>query len=74
MGDLNIEELKALVTDNVNAHCHQLSELSLKIHSNPELGFHEVRAAAWLTHYLEENGFFIEQGICPSSVMPAVII
>ena len=64
MGDLNIEELKALVTDNVNAHCHQLSELSLKIHSNPELGFHEVRAVAWLTHYLEENGFFIEQGIC----------
>ena len=40
------------------------ASLSLKIHSNPELGFQEVKAATWLTQYLEENGFSIERGIC----------
>ena len=61
---MSIEKLKASVTGEVDAQRHQLSELSLKIHDNPELGFHEVKAAAWLTQYLEENGFSTEQGIC----------
>jgi len=61
---LNIERLKASVIEEIDARCHQLSELSLKIHSNPEPGFQEVKAAMWLTHYLKENGFSIEQGIC----------
>ncbi len=64
MASLKIEKLKASVINEVDAHSHQLSELSLKIHSNPELGFHEVKAADWLTQYLEENGFPIERGIC----------
>ncbi len=64
MGDLNMEKSKAAVIDEIDAHHHQLSELSLKIHANPELGFKEVRAAAWLTQYLEENGFSVERGIC----------
>ncbi len=65
MGEnLNIEKLKASVTGEIDAQCHQISELSLKIHANPELGFHEVKATAWLTQYLEENGFSIERGIC----------
>jgi len=59
-----MEKLKASVTGEVDAQCHQLSELSLKIHANPELGFHEVKATAWLTQYLEENDFSIERGIC----------
>jgi amidohydrolase len=61
---LNIERLKASVIEEIDARCHQLSELSLKIHSNPETGFQEVKAAMWLTQYLKENGFSIEQGIC----------
>ncbi|GAH88159.1 unnamed protein product, partial [marine sediment metagenome] len=31
---------------------------------HPELGFQESRASAWLTQYLEENGFSVERGIC----------
>ena len=58
------EELKALVIKEIEAQRRQLRDLSLKIHSNPEPGFNEVKAAAWLTHYLEENGFSIERGIC----------
>jgi len=61
---LNIERLKASVIEEIDARCHQLSELSLKIHSRPEPGFQEVKAVRWLTHYLKENSFSIEQGIC----------
>lgn len=61
---MDIESLKGSVVGAVDANRHLLSELSLKIHSNPELGFQEVKAAAWLTQYLEENGFSTERGIC----------
>ena len=61
---MDIEKLKASVIGEIDSCHRQLSELSLKIHSNPELGFQEVKAAAWLTQYLEENGFSIERGIC----------
>ncbi len=61
---LYIEKLKISVIGGIDAQRNQLSELSLKIHASPELGFHEVKAAAWLTRYLEENGFSIERGIC----------
>jgi len=57
-------ELKAPVTARVESQRRQLRDLSLKIHSNPELGFQEVKAAAWLTRYLEKNGFAVERGIC----------
>ncbi len=50
--------------DEIDSHRQQLSELSQKIHSNPELGFKEVKAATWLTQHLEENGFSVERGIC----------
>jgi len=59
-----MEKLKASVVSEVDAYRPQLSDLSLKIHSNPELGFHEVKAAAWLAQYLEENGFSVERGVC----------
>ena len=59
-----MEKLKTAVTEKIESRRHQLSELSLKIHDNPELGFQEVKAADWLTEYLEENGFSIERGIC----------
>jgi amidohydrolase len=61
---VDIEELKAQVSSQIDARRHQLNELSLRIHSNPELGFQENKAVAWLTQYLEENGFSIERGIC----------
>ncbi len=62
--NLDIAELKVQVVGEVDARHQKLSELSLKIHSNPELAFQEVKAATWLTQYLEENGFSIERGIC----------
>jgi len=61
---LDLEKLKASVISEVDAQRHQLTRLSLKIHSNPELGFQETKASSWLTQYLEKNDFRIERGIC----------
>ncbi len=57
------DKIKADVSREIETQQHQLSELSLKIHDNPELGFQEVQAADWLSGYLEENGFLVERGI-----------
>ena len=61
---MNTEKLKATFISKIDAHRHEFRELSLRIHSNPELGFKEIKAATWLTEYLEENGFSIERSIC----------
>ena len=50
--------------NEINTCRNQLRELSEKIHANPETGFEEVKAAAWLTEYLVKNSFSIERGIC----------
>jgi amidohydrolase len=55
--------LKAEVSRQVEQQRRELVELSLKIHANPELGFKEDRASAWLTDYLARNSFQIERGI-----------
>ncbi|MFC2012773.1 M20 family metallopeptidase [Chloroflexota bacterium] len=60
----DIKELKPRVAREVDTRGDELRELSLKIHSNPELGFKEEQASVWLTRYLESNGFSIERGIC----------
>jgi len=56
-------ELKAEVSRQVEQQRQELIELSLKIHANPELGFKEEKASAWLTDYLTRNGFQVENGI-----------
>jgi amidohydrolase len=61
---LIMEELKNSITSGVDRQRRHLSELSRKIHDNPELGFQETQAVTWLTGYLEGNGFRLERGIC----------
>jgi len=41
----------------------ELEQLSHRIHDNPELGYHEVKAAGWLTEFLEQQGFKVERGV-----------
>jgi amidohydrolase len=55
--------LKAEVSRQVEQQSRELVELSLKIHANPELGFKEEKASAWLTDYLVRNSFQIERGV-----------
>jgi amidohydrolase len=59
-----LDELKKRAVDEIEAHRDQLIELSLRIHANPETAFREVKAAGWLTDYLEAEGFAVERGIC----------
>ena len=61
---MEIETLKDSIIKEIDDNGSQLSELSLNIHANPELGFHEEKAASWLTQYLEKQGFSVERGIC----------
>ncbi|MFW6126395.1 MAG: M20 family metallopeptidase, partial [Chloroflexota bacterium] len=61
---MDIDRLKAVVAGEVEAQRSALTELSLRIHRNPELAFEEVKASGWLTEYLEEHGFELERGIC----------
>lgn len=61
---MDINRLKEQVSKQVDVNAAQLGELALKIHANPEIAFKEVKAADWLTAYLEENGFSVERGIC----------
>ncbi len=60
---LEIEELKLKIKDRVESQRQQLIQLSLNIHDNPELGFEEEKASAWLASYLEDSGFHVERGI-----------
>ena len=61
---VDTDTLKRSVSKEVERRKGELVGLSLKIHSNPELGFQEEKASAWLTEYLEKNGFRVERGIC----------
>jgi amidohydrolase len=60
---LEIEKLKQEVRQSIESDKQQLIQLSLNIHDSPELGFKEEKAAAWLTSYLEDNGFHVERGV-----------
>jgi len=60
---LEIENLKLKAKDGVELQRQQLIQLSLNIHDNPELGFKEEKASAWLAGYLEDNEFHVERGI-----------
>lgn len=61
---MNIDKLKKSVIEQVENQSRSLKEITRKIHSNPELGFHEEQAAALLTDYLKANDFTVELGIC----------
>ncbi len=60
---MDIEKLKLKVKDSAESQRQQLIQLSLNIHDNPELGFKEEKASAWLASYLEDSGFHVERGI-----------
>ncbi len=61
---MNIEIMKKSIIEKVDNQRESLCDLARKIHSNPELGFHEEQAAQLLTDYLKENRFTVELGIC----------
>jgi amidohydrolase len=55
--------VKDLIGQAVDRLADDLETLSRRIHDHPELAFQEVQAAAWLTAFLESQGFAVERGV-----------
>ncbi len=58
---VTMDGIKGNINKLVNSYGDCLTDLSLKIHDNPELGFKEVKASSWLTSVLKKNGFHIKK-------------
>jgi amidohydrolase len=56
------EKIKSNILEQVEKNREELWDLSLKIHDNPELGFHESRAMGWLTEFLGKKDFEVQRG------------
>ncbi len=57
------DALKSRACAAIDACAAELIELSLRIHANPEVAYHEEKASAWLSDYLESHGFEVTRGI-----------
>ncbi len=55
--------VKDLVAGAVDRLGDELESLSRRIHDHPELGYQEVKAAGWLSEFLERQGFKVERGV-----------
>jgi len=55
--------LKDDITAAVDRLGNDLEQLSHRIHANPELGYQEVKASAWLAEFLTAQGFKLERGV-----------
>jgi amidohydrolase len=60
---IDIEALKERACAAIDAEAERLLSLSHRIHAHPELAFHEVQAAGWLTEYLRDRRFDVTPGI-----------
>jgi amidohydrolase len=57
-------DAKAAAQERLERSREELVDLSHRIHANPELGYEEVKASAWLSEYLADAGFAVEAGVC----------
>ena len=55
--------VKDLIGPAVDRLAYDLETLSRQIHDHPELGYQEVKAATWLTEFLDKHGFKLERGV-----------
>src|SRR5438132_9479917 len=58
-----MDPLKEMIARAVDRVGDELERLSHRIHDHPELGYQEVKAAAWLTEFLDTQGFTVERGV-----------
>ncbi len=59
----DLDHIKDRISQAVKSRRSELQELALQIHGQPELGFNEHQAAAWLSQMLETAGFSVEVGV-----------
>ncbi len=58
-----MSDVKDLIDQAVDRLADDLERLSHQIHANPELGYQEVKASAWLADFLAAQGFKVERGV-----------
>jgi amidohydrolase len=58
-----VADAKETARERVTQARDELVALSHRIHANPELGFEEEQACAWLCELLEGAGFQVERGV-----------
>src|SRR6266478_3949434 len=58
-----MSSVKDAIAQAVDRLADELEALSKQIHANPELGYNEVKACAWLSEFLGKQGFKVEQGV-----------
>lgn len=56
-------DLKQAARERIERAMPELIDLSHRLYANPELNYAEVKAAGWLTDWLESAGFAVERGI-----------
>jgi amidohydrolase len=59
-----IVDAKAAALDRYTQFRARIIELSHRIHEHPEIGFEEVKAAAWISDILSDAGFDVSMGVC----------
>jgi amidohydrolase len=57
-------DAKAAAREKLDALRSQILDLSHRIHANPETGFKETKAVAWISEVLSASGFEVNTGIC----------
>jgi amidohydrolase len=57
-------DVKTVAQEKFKAVRSHVLELSHRIHANPEVGFEEVKAAAWISEILSGAGFEVTSGLC----------
>jgi amidohydrolase len=62
-GGPDVADAKEAARDRVEQARDELVALSHRIHANPELGFEEEQACAWLCELLDRGGLEVERGV-----------
>lgn len=55
---------KSAAQERIHSAQTKILSLSHRVHANPELGFEEEKACAWLSEELSDAGFNVTPGIC----------
>lgn len=59
----SVSQLKDELSTRIDALRPELERIGRDIHANPEIGYQEHRAVAWLTEWLRRQGFAVEVGV-----------
>src|SRR5437016_10150010 len=58
-----VTQLKDGISTRIDALRPELERIGRDIHANPEVGYEERQAVAWLTELLKKHGFSVEVGV-----------